>query len=216
MIQREDMLELTRRMTPARSCISRIAGAYFDEEGYVDGTFNTNFLRLSAPERAKQLALAKSVPFSDTNVQLKDYKIPKEARRPGGIWQLLDGIRQSEMKNDGLLDLLYEVIGERYQPGFPYACFLFYGRYDVPVKAGDKERLEDSEELYEYLICTVSPLAGEYEPGKAEFGFLYPAFRDRSGDRDYVNLFERIPERPHRELTKWLLKGESGQKCKEA
>lgn len=207
MIRREDMLELTRRMTPARSCIGRIAGAYFDEEGYVDGTFNTNFLRLSAAERTKQLALAKTVPFSETNVQLKDYRIPEEARRPGGLWQLLDGIRQSEMKNDGLLDLLYEVIGERYQPGYPCACFLFYGRYDVPVKARDKERLEDSEELYEYLICTVSPLAGEYEPGKAEFGFLYPAFRDRSADRDYVNIFESRPERPHRELTDWLLKG---------
>ncbi|MFR5732867.1 MAG: adenosine deaminase [Clostridium sp.] len=43
MINREDMLELTRRMTPARSSVGRIAGAYFDEEGYVDGTFNTNF-----------------------------------------------------------------------------------------------------------------------------------------------------------------------------
>ncbi|MBS6518851.1 MAG: DUF4317 family protein [Clostridium sp.] len=207
MIHREDMLELTRRMTPARSCISRIAGAYFDEEGYVDGTFNTNFLRLSASERTKQLALAKTVPFADTNVQLKDCRIPEASRRPGRLWQLLDGICQSEMKNDGLLDLLYEVIGEQYQPGYPYACFLFYGRYDVPAKAGDKEQLEDSEELYEYLIFTVSPLAGEYEPGKAEFGFLYPAFRDRSGDRDYVNVFESTPERPHRELTEWLLKG---------
>lgn len=31
MINREDMLELTRRMTPARSSVVRIAGAYFDE-----------------------------------------------------------------------------------------------------------------------------------------------------------------------------------------
>ena len=35
-IDREDMLELTRRMTPARSSVARIAGAYMDEEGYVD------------------------------------------------------------------------------------------------------------------------------------------------------------------------------------
>lgn len=48
MINRDDMLELTRRMTPARASIDRIAGAYFDEEGYVDGTFNTHFLKLSA------------------------------------------------------------------------------------------------------------------------------------------------------------------------
>ena len=34
MINREDMLELTRRMTPARSHIDRIAGAYYDAEGY--------------------------------------------------------------------------------------------------------------------------------------------------------------------------------------
>ena len=53
MINRDDMLELTRRMTPARASVGRIAGAYFDEEGYVDGTFNTNFLScqlVSAPE----------------------------------------------------------------------------------------------------------------------------------------------------------------------
>ena len=48
MINREDMLELTRRMTPARSHIDRIAGAYYDAEGYIDGTFNTHFLKLSA------------------------------------------------------------------------------------------------------------------------------------------------------------------------
>ena len=63
MINREDMLELTRRMTPARSSVGRIAGAYFDEEGYVDGTFNTNFLKLSTPERTKNLNLAKTVLF---------------------------------------------------------------------------------------------------------------------------------------------------------
>ena len=42
-IDREDMLELTRRMTVSRNCFSRIAGAYMDEEGFIDGTFHTNF-----------------------------------------------------------------------------------------------------------------------------------------------------------------------------
>ena len=47
MINREDMLELTRRMTPARSHIVRIAGVYYDSEVYIDCTFNTHFLKLS-------------------------------------------------------------------------------------------------------------------------------------------------------------------------
>ena len=38
MINRDDMLELTRRMTPSRNCFARIAGAYMDEEGFEDGT----------------------------------------------------------------------------------------------------------------------------------------------------------------------------------
>ena len=40
MLDREDMLELSRRMTPARTCFNRIAGSYRDEEGFDDGSFN--------------------------------------------------------------------------------------------------------------------------------------------------------------------------------
>ena len=50
--------------------------------------------------------------------------------------------------------------------------------------------MEGSEEVYTYLLCTISPLIGEYEPGKPEFGFLYPAFRDRTTDNRYINIFE--------------------------
>ena len=118
MINREDMLELSRRMTPARASVARIAGAYFDEEGYVDGTFNTHFLKLSAAERSRNLNLAKTLLLAKTNEELKEYPIPAAERKPGSIWQLLDGILESELKNDAFLDILYEVIGEKYQPGY--------------------------------------------------------------------------------------------------
>ena len=36
-INREDMLELTRRMTSSRSHIMRLAGAYIDEKGMWTG-----------------------------------------------------------------------------------------------------------------------------------------------------------------------------------
>ena len=42
-INRNDMLELTRRMTLSRNCFMRAAGAYIDEDGYIDNTFNVNF-----------------------------------------------------------------------------------------------------------------------------------------------------------------------------
>ena len=58
MINREDMLELTRRMTPARTSFVRMAGCYTDSGGEYDGSFNIHFLKLSGSEKARNLAIA--------------------------------------------------------------------------------------------------------------------------------------------------------------
>lgn len=188
-IDREDMLELTRRMTVSRNCFSRIAGAYLDEEGLVDGTFNTHFLKLSSVEKAKNLELAKAIPFADTNTRLKNYRFAECDKKPGSIWQLLMALRECELKNDALLDSLYEYIGERYGAGYPYGIYVFYGNYDVPVKGSDKESQWESEEVYRFLVCAICPVDRDYEAGAPESGFLFPAFANRSTDIDGINLF---------------------------
>lgn len=189
MIDREDMLELTRRMTASRSHLVRLAGAYMDEEGYVDGTFHTNFLNLKGQEKQMCLEIAKAVLFSKTNEELRDYRIP--GMKPGSIWQLLYALRECELKNDALLLNLYEIISDYYPKGQPYSIYVYYGCYDVPVKATDKERLDESEEVYRYLITAISPLEGEDKPGIPNYGFLYPAFTGRSTDLEHVNVFQR-------------------------
>ena len=124
-INRGDMLGLTRRMTIKRNCFSRIAGAYMDEEGFVDGTFNTHFLKLSASDQTRNLAIA---------------------------------------------------------------------------MASDKAELWESEEVYPFLMCAICPVSGDYEPGKPEYGFLFPAFKDRSGDEHRINIYHADALHPHREL----------------
>ena len=112
-INREDMLELTRRMTNKRNCFSRIAGAYMDEEGFV------------ASDQTRNLAIA---------------------------------------------------------------------------MASDKAELWESEEVYPFLMCAICPVSGDYEPGKPEYGFLFPAFKDRSGDEHRINIYHADALHPHREL----------------
>jgi len=196
-INRDDMLELTRRMTLKRNCFTRIAGAYFDEEGYVDGSFNIHFLKLSAKERAANLAIAKAIPFSDTNVNLKDFRFRKEDQKPGGMWQMLMALKECELKNDALLDVFYEVIGERYHAKEQYAVYLFHGNYDVPLKARDGERLWESEEVYSFIICAICPYYGDYELGMPEWGFLFPAFSDRSSDINGIGVYNADEKHPH-------------------
>ena len=193
MINRDDMLELTRRMTPSRTCFDRVAGAYINDMGEIEDTFNIHFGKLSGGEKARNLALAKSVPFSKTNDQLKEYAFPKSMKVPGTMWQLLQGIQQCGLKNDELMEVLYEQMADGYPVDHEFAVFVFHGVYDVPLKAKDKESLWESEEIYDFIICTISPMKGEYEPDEPVFGFLYPAFSDRSGDRDKIDIFHKNP-----------------------
>lgn len=204
MINREDMLELTRRMTPARTSFTRIAGCYVDREGDFDGSFNINFLKLSASEKAKKLKLAKAIPFSATNVNLKEYEFPPSAQKPGSVWQLLRAMNECGLKNDALMDTFYDIIMENYHAGTEYSILVFHGRYDIPVKASDNESLWESEEVYEYMIGAICPLAGEYEPGNPICGFLFPAFTDRSGDINHIDVFQADAERPCLEILKTL------------
>lgn len=199
MINREDMLELTRRMTPARTSFTRIAGCYVDADGDFDGSFNINFLKLSASEKTKNLAIAKTIPFAETNTKLKKYEIQPENQKAGSMWQLLMALRDCELKNDALMDTLYDIIMENIRISTPYAIYVFHDNYDIPAKATDKERLGESEEMFPYLICAICPLVGEYEPGSPTSGFLFPAFTGRSGDLNHINIYG-ITEKKREEL----------------
>ena len=194
MINREDMLELTRRMTPARTCFDRIAGAYINDMGDVEDSFNVHFGKLSGSEKSRNLTLAKAIPFAKTNEQLKEYTFSEKAKGKDSIYTLLRAIQQCGLKNDALMELLYEQIADGFPVDYEFATFVFHGTYDVPIKAKDKESLWDSEEVYDFIICTVSPMAGEYEPADPVFGFLYPAFSDRSGDEEKIDIFHVDPE----------------------
>ena len=189
-INRDDMLELTRRMTLKRNCFSRIAGAYIDGEGYIDGTFNTNFLNLSVKEKEKNLAIAKKIPFSETNVEVKGYRFPKESKGNGSTWQLLQGMNSCELKNDAFMEIFYDLMLQEFPIKKECAIMVFSGCYDVPVKGTDKAWQDESEEVYQFLIAAICPLVGEYEPGEPEAGFLFPAFTDRSSDSNHVIIFQ--------------------------
>ena len=205
MINREDMLELTRRMTPARSCFDRIAGAYINDLGEVDESFNIHFGKLSGSEKARNLKLAKAIPFAKTNIQLKEYTFPDEVKGKDSMWQLLRGIQECGLKNDALMELLYEQIADGYPVDNEFAVFVFHGVYDVPLKGTDKEDLWESEEVYDFIICTVSSMKAAYEPAEPVFGFLYPAFSDRSADKEKIDIFHADSEKVQEGLMYKLL-----------
>lgn len=193
MLNRNDMLELTRRMNPSRCCFSRMAGGYRDEEGYDNGTFNIHFLKLTAAEKVKNIAIAKAIPFAETNVELKEFELRNDVKEQRDFRMMLNGLKSCELKNDALLETFYDVVTEKYLPkhkGGDFAVYVFYGAYDIKAKAADKEYLDDSEEVYSFIICAICPVSGDYEAGEPACGFLYPSFKDRSADPEHIAVYK--------------------------
>ena len=57
--------------------------------------------------------------------------------------------------------------------------------------ASDKERWDESEEVYRYLVVTISPTDEEQVAGLPMAGFLYLAFTNRSTDMVHVNVYHK-------------------------
>ena len=172
-INRDDMLELTRRMTIARTSMTRIAGSYMDADGFIDGTFNTNFLKLKNSEKEKNLTIAKAIPFAQTNQNLKRYKIPKEAYALGGIRQLLLGIKSCALKNDALLESFYDYIAENYhtimimQYISSIILMISLSKQLITKASGNPKKSTNISSVQSVRF------AGNYEPGKPECGSFF-------------------------------------------
>ena len=102
------------------------------------------------------------------------------------------------------METFYEIVGANYKSKGDYAVYVFHDRYDIPMKGTDHERQGESEKMYEYLICVICPVSGDYEPGEPECGFLFPAFQDRTEDPDYIDVYQSNPDLPNNDLLKIL------------
>ena len=205
MINREDMLELTRRMTPSRTSFTRVAGGYMEPDGEIDESFNVNFLNLSAAEKEKNLAIAKAVPFAATNVNLRSYAFGDGAEQRK-MRQLLYGMRECGLKNDALLYTFYELVGARYRSREPYAILVFHDRYDVPVKASDKERQGESVQSLRWWEST--------SRGGRSAGFYIRHLPTGAQTMRMLRSFRRIRNTKSRCLKNCFSHGSRGRLCR--
>ena len=141
---------------------------------------------------------------------------PLEEEKPGGHQQFLMGIKKSALEDQGLLESFYDMIIEKYDSVGNYLILLFHDRYDVMTKTSDNMKLDESEEVYEYIICAICPmllskpglgynkteqrigtLNREWMVGMPETGFVFPAFNERSTDIHSVLMYTANSKNPH-------------------
>lgn len=136
------------------------------------------------------LEIAKSIPFAKTNEQLKEHRFT-ETEKSSSAWKTMMQLIRCELKNDALLENIYEALGERLAIDQASCLYFFQGIYDIPRKGTDKKEQWESEEVYSFLICALCPINGDYIPDEPVEGFLFPAFSERSGNENRIDMYKR-------------------------
>lgn len=197
---KKDIAELKRRLKKEECTFTKLRGCYVDSRKNSILHIDETFLNLDEEEFFKYLEIAKKTISGTIGNQLLElsFLLGEEGTEKQNF---LLGLRDSGLKSDGLLERFYELIIEQYDYAGNYLILLFHDAYDVITKTTDQAKLDESEEVYEYILCAVCPV----ELSKAalgyredenrigprirdwivmppENGFLFPAFSNRSSD----------------------------------
>lgn len=223
-MNKKDILELKRRYTKEDCTFTRVCGCYVDGEKNKIVEFGETFLNLEEEEFFKYLEIAKKALSGTIGNNILELDYPTEEEAPGGKQQFFMALKDSKLKNDALMERFYELIIENYQCVGNYLILLFHDVYDVVTKTNDNLKLDESEEVYEYLLCAICPVnlskpglgyradenrigarIRDWVVGAPDFGFLFPAFSDRSSDIHKLGYYVRDPKDSYAEFVETAL-----------
>lgn len=95
------------------------------------------------------------------------------------------------------MDTFYDLVIENYSYVGNYLILVFHDAYDVMTKTSDNNKLDESEEVYEYLLCAICPVTLTkpglgYREDENRIGPRHPA-TGWSAFRTQVLFFRRLP-----------------------
>lgn len=198
---KKDILELKKRLNKTDCTITKLCGCYVDGNKNKILTLSETFLNLDDEEFYKYLDLSRKCLSGTVGNNLLQLEFPAAEEEPGGRQQFLMGIKESGLKNEELLDRFYDLVIEHYDYVGNYLILLFKDAYDIITRTNDGLKLDESEEVYDYLLCAVCPVTlskpglgyreeenrigariRDWVVGAPDTGFIFPAFSDRSSD----------------------------------
>ena len=220
-----EILEIRKQFKHENCSITKVSGCYVDGEKTIKTRFTETFLGLPEEETFKYFEIFKKTLSGTIGKNLINMDFPTDTEFDGGTQEFLLRLRDSELKEEALLEAFYDKVIRMYDYVGNYLILLIYSAYDVPGKASDKRVMEDaSDEVYRYILCSICPVKLS-KPGLSynedtnhiqkriqdwvvaapANGFLFPAFNDRSTDLHSVLYYSSDPEELHTDFVDQLL-----------
>ncbi len=222
-MNKKDALEIRRRFTKNTS-IDKVSGCYVDCNKNIIVKFSESFYNLAEEEFYKYLEIAKKTLSGNVGNNILELDFPSDEEETGGKQEFFMALKKSGLKEEDLLDRLYADIIEKYVYTGNYIIIVFHDSYDIMTRTSDNLEIDESEEVFEYILVSVCPVElskpalgyrqdenrigariRDWVVGAPELGFMFPAFDDRSADIHKVDYFIKDPKNPHPEFVEEVL-----------
>ncbi len=218
-MKKKDILELKRRLKKDECTFTKMCGCYVDAKKNIVLNIKETFFNIQEAEFFKYLDIASKTLSGTIGNNLLELKFPIDEENIGGKQHSLMQLKKSKLKDDAALNSFYELIIDSYDYTGNFLILIFHDAYDVITKTTDNAKLDESEEVYEYLLCAICPVSLS-KPGLGyleddnrigarirdwvvdppNLGFVFPAFTDRSTDIHSIMYYTKNAKDPHAEL----------------
>ena len=223
-MRKKDILELKKRLKKDHCTFTKMCGCYVSGEKHVILKFRETFLNLEEDDYHKYMEIAKKVMSGTIGNNILQLEFPLNEDLVNEKQISLMQLKSSALKDDALLDSFYESIIENYDYTGNFLILLYHDAYDVITKTKDNAKLDESEEVYEYVLCAICPVSLT-APGLRYYedenrikardrdwvveapanGFIFPAFINRSSDVNSIMYYTKNAKDPHYELMEYAL-----------
>lgn len=213
-MNKKEISEIKKLFANENSVISTICGCYVDGDKNKKSMMREAFLSLPQDEMHKYMAIFRKCMTGTLGRNILNMEFADAATEVTVSQQKLMDLRDSELKDDAVLETFYDEIIANYNTADNYLILLVYGVYDVPGRTSDGIEMEDaSDEIYRHILCCICPVKLS-KPGLSynseqngfherirdwvvdmpAMGFLYPTFNERSADVNSILYYSSKAE----------------------
>ena len=213
-MNKKEISEIKKLFTTTHCAVTRICGCYVDAEKNQKTKLKEAFLSLPEEEMFKYFNIFRKSLSGTLGKNLVQMEFPLEQEASGGTQEFLLQLRNSQLRDDALIEEFYQKVIENYIDPENYYIILIHGAYDIPARASDNLEMDDaSDYVYEFLLCSICPvklskpglhynadantienLIQDWIVEAPDIGFLFPAFTDRNTDTHNLMYYSKKPD----------------------
>lgn len=223
-MRKKDILELKKRFKKDHCTFTKMCGCYVNGEKNILLKFRETFLNLEEDDYFKYLEIAKKVLSGtiENNILELNFELNEEHVNEKQLEFMK--LKNSQLKDDLLIDDFYNSIINNYDYEGNFLILIFHDAYDIITKTKDNAKLDESEEVYEYILCSICPVelskAGlryfeeensiksrtrDWVVEAPSNGFVFPAFINRTTDVNSIMYYTKNAKDTHPELMENVL-----------